>query len=574
MEASTAPQTIEVGTVLAETYEITRLLGQGGMGAVWEAKHLRLQDKRVAIKVLLAEVAKDAESVIRFRREANIASQLGHSNIVQVFDIKELADGSQYIVLEFLEGSELADRMSAGPMHIEQALPIIRQVASALQAAHGKGIVHRDLKPGNVMLVPAEIGGYATEIAKVLDFGISKMQDSSTLKTQTSTVLGTPQYMAPEQALGEHKKVDARTDIFALGSIVYEMLSGTIAFSGTTIPEIMFKLVYQEPTPLRELAPYVPQHIADAVHKAMAKDQNDRFLDMSAFIEALTGDPLTTLRGAQASGALASPMPASLVANSPSAPGFHHSSVIPTRDRTHSDEAFATTMGPATTNDASVPMTPYPHPQPPMQTAAPVSARNRRSAVPYIALAIVTLIAAIAITVIVMQRSSSDDASAENATTAVTANGENIDPATPNVPDPPDPNGTHPTDPDVGTTVVDPKTPIDKPIGPDKPPTSTDKPTKIVKKPTNSKKLSGEAAQQFRRAKALMKKKKYRAAIQAAKKSANKQPHQRTYALITTAYCARRDLSNARASLRKLKRGGLRTNTIKRCKSDYELDLN
>jgi len=224
MQNSSARSTVDVGSVIAGTYTIEALIGRGGMGAVFVASHNRLPGKKVAIKVLHAELGGD-EILARFKREAQIASLLSHPNIVHIEDYNVTSDGMPYLVLEYLQGESLAQRLRAGPLTVEQMSSIIRQVGSALAAAHAKGIVHRDLKPQNIFLVPSEIDGQTREIAKVLDFGISKMRDSQTVKTQDSALLGTPQYMAPEQATGQHDKVDERTDIFALGAIVYEMLS-------------------------------------------------------------------------------------------------------------------------------------------------------------------------------------------------------------------------------------------------------------------------------------------------------------------------------------------------------------
>jgi eukaryotic-like serine/threonine-protein kinase len=288
------------GTVLGETYEITELLGQGGMGAVWTAKHLRLPGKRVAIKVLHGVAAADRESYARFRREAEIASRIGHPNIVTVHDFNVLPSGTPYLVLEYLEGEDLAHRLSRGKIALPAALAIARQIGSALHAAHKADVVHRDLKPGNVFLVAAEIGGELVEQVKVLDFGISKIRGSQTVQTQDSVLLGTPQYMAPEQALGKDTEIDARTDVFALGAIVYEMLSGRPAFMGATLAEVVFKVVYDKQQPLSELDPSLPKNVVDAVEQALAKDVNARFADVGAFINALTGRPLQTLDRARA----------------------------------------------------------------------------------------------------------------------------------------------------------------------------------------------------------------------------------------------------------------------------------
>src|SRR5688500_13931959 len=237
-------QSLAVGSVVAETYQVTRLLGRGGMGSVWEANHLRLPGKRVAIKVLNTDASADPEALLRFRREAEIASRLGHPNIVEVHDFNALPDGTPYLVLEYLAGESLARRLERSNLSLDETFSIIRQVASALAAAHREGIIHRDLKPPNVFLVPTDVDGVMVERAKVLDFGISKIRGSTTVQTQDTAILGTPQYMAPEQATGNHAAVDARTDVFALGVMIYEMLSGQPAFDGASIPEVVFKVVY------------------------------------------------------------------------------------------------------------------------------------------------------------------------------------------------------------------------------------------------------------------------------------------------------------------------------------------
>jgi eukaryotic-like serine/threonine-protein kinase len=291
MQNSSARAAIDVGSVIAGTYTIEALIGRGGMGAVFLASHARLPGKKVAIKVLHAELGGD-EILARFKREAQIASMLSHPNIVHIEDYNVTAEGMPYLVLEYLQGESLAGRLKRGPLSIEEAFSIMRQVGSALAAAHAKGIVHRDLKPQNIFLLPSEIEGRTLAIAKVLDFGISKMRDSQTVKTQDSALLGTPQYMAPEQAMGQHANVDERTDIFALGAIVYEMLCGNPAFSGASIPEVVFKVVYEQPTALGDKVPSLPVAIAAAVHRAMSKPSGERFSSVSAFIEALTGSPL------------------------------------------------------------------------------------------------------------------------------------------------------------------------------------------------------------------------------------------------------------------------------------------
>ena len=288
---SPARSSVDVGSVIADTYIIEALIGQGGMGSVFLASHNRLPGKRVAIKMLHVELNND-EVIARFRREATIATQLDHPNIVRVDDFNVHEDGTPYLILEYLEGESLAQRLKAGPMPVEQVMAIMRMVGSAIAAAHQLGFVHRDLKPQNIFLIASDVDGHLVEVAKVLDFGISKMRNSTTVQTQENTLLGTPQYMAPEQATGQHAAVDERTDVFALGAIVYEMLTGEPAFSGQNIPEVVFKVVYEQPKPLAELAPDAPPNVIAAVEKAMQKQQDDRFPTVSAFVEALTGRPL------------------------------------------------------------------------------------------------------------------------------------------------------------------------------------------------------------------------------------------------------------------------------------------
>lgn len=285
---------LTVGSLVAETYRLEALIGRGGMGEVYAASHVRLPGKQVAIKFLHPEVS-DSDILARFRREAEIASRLGHPNIVTVLDFNSLPDGTPYLVLEYLVGETLADALARGPMGLERMFAIARQVGSALAAAHRAGVVHRDLKPQNIFLVPTEIEGRIGETAKVLDFGISKIRGSQTVKTQDSALLGTPQYMAPEQAMGQHDSVDGRTDIFALGAILYEMLTGQAAFGGASIPEVVFKVVYEAPPPLAERAPGVPPHVIAAVERAMAKKADERFATVGELITALTGVGLATL---------------------------------------------------------------------------------------------------------------------------------------------------------------------------------------------------------------------------------------------------------------------------------------
>ncbi len=295
---------IGLGSVLGGTYQVAGLLGKGGMGAVYAATHTRLPGKKFAIKVLHAG-AISAEAYARFRREAEIASRIGHPNIIEVIDWNTLPDGTPYLVLEFLAGEPLSKRLERGPMPLDPALALVRQIGSALAAAHRAGIVHRDLKPDNIFLCPTDSGGQVTDHVKVLDFGISKIKNSTTVQTQEAQLLGTPQYMAPEQASGKNREVDQRTDVFALGAIVYEMLSGRAAFAGENLAQVVYRVVFEEPTPLAEIVPGLPPAVVRALERALAKDPAARFPDVQTFVQELTGRPLFTLDKVDAQPALA-----------------------------------------------------------------------------------------------------------------------------------------------------------------------------------------------------------------------------------------------------------------------------
>ena len=290
--APSVTRDIPLGTVLRDTYEIVGVLGRGGMGTVFLANHLRLPGRQVAIKVLRNDAGLGKDVFVRFRREAEIASRLGHPNIVEVLDFDHLQDGSPFLVMECLRGQPLSRRMRRGPLTLEEVFFIARQMGSALQATHRAGIVHRDLKPGNVFLVSTEVGGVAMEHVKLLDFGISKVIDSQSVNTQGGILLGTPQYMAPEQAQGKNQEVDSRTDIFSFGCMVFEMLARRLPFKEGPLPELIYRIVYDPPESLESLVPGVPAHVVAAIDRALQKRPSDRYPDVGGFIEDLTGLPL------------------------------------------------------------------------------------------------------------------------------------------------------------------------------------------------------------------------------------------------------------------------------------------
>jgi eukaryotic-like serine/threonine-protein kinase len=327
-----AHEPISLGGVVGDTYRVTRLLGRGGMGAVWAAEHVRLPGRQVAVKVLLSPGVAEGEPFARFRREAEIASRLGHPNIVQVLDFNTLPAGEPYIVLELLEGETLAQRLQRGPMELDEALTVARQVGSALQAAHRVGVVHRDLKPDNVFLCAPRDETSGVQ-AKVLDFGISKIRGSQTVATQDAVLMGTPQYMAPEQALGKNTAIDARTDVFALGAIAYEMLGGRPAFAGSSLAEVVYKVVHAQPQPLALLRAGLPLPILSAVDRALQKDPAHRPADVSSFIAELTGRPLTVpTAGRSVSGldaTVASPSRPVAIASAATDPTFTPATPVP-----------------------------------------------------------------------------------------------------------------------------------------------------------------------------------------------------------------------------------------------------
>jgi serine/threonine-protein kinase len=286
-----------VGTVLEQKYEITRKIGQGGMGAVYEATH-KLIGKRVAVKILLDKYAQKDQIVARLQQEARLASSIGHANIIDITDIGQTVDGRMFVVMEFLEGESLGALISrTGRLEQTRALRIAKQIASALGAAHKKGIVHRDVKPENVFLLTRNDQDYV----KVVDFGISKSlrpedgTDSPRL-TQTGMVLGTPLYMSPEQARGDDE-LDHRIDIYALGVILYEMVTGEVPFRGSNYLNILSQVLADEPPPPREHDPNISPDLEAVILKALEKDRSHRYQSMqelAADLSLLEGDSLST----------------------------------------------------------------------------------------------------------------------------------------------------------------------------------------------------------------------------------------------------------------------------------------
>jgi eukaryotic-like serine/threonine-protein kinase len=269
-----------VGSVLEGAYRITRLIGQGGMGAVYEAVQLRL-NKRVAVKLMARDLAANREALARFHREAEITSHLGHPHLVTVMDFGQAESGEPYLVMEYLEGEDLEHRLRrVGHMPVETAVHVVRQVASALGAAHDQGVVHRDLKPGNVFLlqIPGE-----PDFVKVLDFGISKMKAARTQLTNASAVMGTPNYMSPEQATGMVDEIDHRTDQWALACIAWEMLLGRGPFVADEVAALLYQIINLDPHPLAPRVPGLPPTVETVLRRALSKRPADRFPSIREF---------------------------------------------------------------------------------------------------------------------------------------------------------------------------------------------------------------------------------------------------------------------------------------------------
>lgn len=263
------------------SYRVERLIGQGGMGAVYEAVHEQL-GRRAAIKLLRKELSQDPQIAMRFFREAQAANRVDHSGIVAIYEFGHLPDGTAYIIMEFLRGEALSARLRArgGRLPYADAVRISRQIASALAAAHARNVIHRDLKPDNVMLVPdSEMPG--GERVKILDFGVAKVDSevvgpaAEDFKTDTGMVLGTASYMAPEQCKGAGNVTD-RADVYALGVVLYRLLCGQLPFRAEGQGEVMAMHIFSTPKSLREHDPNIPAALVSLVERMMAKDPVER----------------------------------------------------------------------------------------------------------------------------------------------------------------------------------------------------------------------------------------------------------------------------------------------------------
>jgi len=270
---------LRVGDVVGGKYRIVRRIGQGGMGSVYEAENTSL-GRSLALKFLEPHLAKSPHLVERFMREARAAATVTHPNVVYVFDVGWVEDGRlPYMAMELLGGQTLAAAVQDGGLAIERAIAISLQILDALDAAHAKGIVHRDLKPANVFLLKGDV-------VKVLDFGISKMLGTGDKLTATGSVLGTPSYMSPEQARGA-KNTDHRTDLYGVGAILYEMLTGVAPYEGDSYNEILFKIATESPVSITTIRPDVPPALAALLERAMRRSPDERFANAGEMRAAL-----------------------------------------------------------------------------------------------------------------------------------------------------------------------------------------------------------------------------------------------------------------------------------------------
>ena len=279
---------VELGQVIDGKYRIVQLLGKGGMGSVYAGEHLII-GRRVAVKVLHSGVGSDAEAVARFEREAQAAGRIGNDHILEILDFGSLPDGSRYMVCEYLDGETLASRIQREQRIQPPALvTIARQLLNGLDSAHAAGVVHRDLKPENVFLLRHKAGW--ADFVKIIDFGVSKFQPLTASEgmrmTATGMVMGTPCYLSPEQARGS-RDVDQRSDIYAVGVMLYEAVTGRLPFDAENFNDLLFKIVLETPPAAHEVLPDLDRDFSRIIAKAMARDAGERFQSAAEFADTL-----------------------------------------------------------------------------------------------------------------------------------------------------------------------------------------------------------------------------------------------------------------------------------------------
>src|SRR5467141_2774817 len=289
---SASPASDLVGQVIADRYHVVKKLGEGGMGQVYLAEHVKM-GRRSAIKVMNPSMVHDPDAVARFNREASNASRITHPNVCAIYDFGETPDGLIYLAMEFIEGEPLTDLLEReGAIPVPRSTAIFLQTADALQAAHDLGIVHRDMKPDNIMLTRKKGGG---DVVKVVDFGIAKAvggDESGQKVTKTGLVVGTPEFMSPEQLSGD--KLDGRSDLYSLALVFYQMLAGKLPFEATTVQETMIKRLTDEPTALPVSRPDLtfPAGLQPVLDTALARSLVERYQTVAKFaadVASVTG---------------------------------------------------------------------------------------------------------------------------------------------------------------------------------------------------------------------------------------------------------------------------------------------
>ena len=363
-ERPSMTSTVTPGQLIAQgKYRVERVLGEGGMGVVVGATHVGFDD-RVAIKLLRPELAQNAELVQRFLREGRASRKIRNEHVVQVMDVGTLESGAPYLVMEYLEGEDLAQRLArTGPLPPAEAVELLLQACEAIAEAHVIGIVHRDLKPANLFSV-ARRGG--APCIKVLDFGISKLTEgagpSNAALTRTTATMGSPLYMSPEQ-LHSSRHVDARSDVWALGVILYELLTGTLPFAGDDLPRLTVQIVLHAPIPIQTYRADLPPALVAAVSRCLEKDPAHRFANVAELARAL--EPVCSDRArmsverivsiASSSGAISVPV----ASRSPSLPDALRSAPAwtpPSLSPASSSPAAATPAGLAPSVASAVPV--------------------------------------------------------------------------------------------------------------------------------------------------------------------------------------------------------------------------
>lgn len=286
------------GQILDGKFRVERILGRGGMGCIVLATHIKL-DELVALKLLLPEALQHPEALRRFETEARAAAKIKGEHVARVTDVGSLPSGLPYLVMEYLRGQDLAQRLTErGPFSVEEAVLFILQANEAIAEAHALGIVHRDLKPSNLFYTERQDG---SPCIKVLDFGISKFTLNTGALTQTSSMIGTPYYMSPEQ-MTSSKDVDTRTDIWSLGVILHELLTGKVPYPGDTIPEICAGVLQEPPPPLTRYRPDAPVGLELVLQRALAKNREERYPHIAAWSAALQPFAPQSVQGGKLAG--------------------------------------------------------------------------------------------------------------------------------------------------------------------------------------------------------------------------------------------------------------------------------